>query len=139
MSIILRYKVNFGQPGRRRRPTLIRPADDVPAGDGAIPAAVTPTAKCLALAHRVDLALQRGEVASYADIARRRGTSPSHMNDVAMLTLLAPDIQEAILDGRLLLSEYALRPIALMASWEAQRRAVESATMPSAASANRWA
>ena len=130
MTITLKFKVHFGQPGRRRRPTLIRPADEGPAGDGAIPAPATPTAKCLALAHAVDQALQRGEVASYADAARRRGTSPSHMNDIAGLTLLAPDIQQAILEGRLLLSEYALRPIALMASWEAQRRAVERVAAP---------
>ena len=44
--------------------------------------------------------LEIGEFASIAALAEREGIAPSHMTRVLRLTLLAPDIVEAILDGR---------------------------------------
>jgi hypothetical protein len=40
-----------------------------------------------------------GEFATIAELAEREGIAPSYMTRVLRLTLLAPDIVEAILDG----------------------------------------
>lgn len=44
--------------------------------------------------------LGSGEFATIAELAEREGIAPSYMTRVLRLTLLAPDIVEAILDGR---------------------------------------
>ena len=41
-----------------------------------------------------------GEFTTIAELAEREGIAPSYMTRVLRLTLLAPDIVEAILDGR---------------------------------------
>ena len=42
--------------------------------------------------------LESGEFVTIADLAEREGIAPSYMTRVLRLTLLAPDIVEAILD-----------------------------------------
>jgi len=44
--------------------------------------------------------LESGEFATIAELAEREGIAPSYMTRVLRLTLLAPDIVEAILDGK---------------------------------------
>ena len=44
--------------------------------------------------------LESGEFATIAELAEREGIAPSYMTRVLRLTLLAPDIVEAILDGQ---------------------------------------
>lgn len=44
--------------------------------------------------------LGSSECATIAELAEREGTAPSYMTRVLRLTQLAPDIVEAILDGR---------------------------------------
>ena len=44
--------------------------------------------------------LESGEFATIAELAEREGIAPSYMTRILRLTLLAPDIVEAILDGR---------------------------------------
>ena len=44
--------------------------------------------------------LEAGEFATIAELAEREGIAPSYMTRVLRLTLLAPDIVEAILDGK---------------------------------------
>jgi hypothetical protein len=56
--------------------------------------------KALARAFRWKRMLESGEFATIADLAEREGIAPSYMTRVMRLTLLAPDIVEAILDGR---------------------------------------
>ena len=56
--------------------------------------------KALARAFRWKRMLESGEFASIAELAEREGIAPSYMTRVLQLTLLAPDIVEAILDGR---------------------------------------
>ncbi|MSU92147.1 hypothetical protein GE300_21630 [Rhodobacteraceae bacterium 2CG4] len=56
--------------------------------------------KALARAFRWKRILESGEVATIAELADREGIAPSYMTRVLRLTLLAPDIVEAILDGR---------------------------------------
>jgi hypothetical protein len=43
--------------------------------------------------------LESGEYATIGDLARKEGIAPSYLTRVLRLTLLAPDIVEAILDG----------------------------------------
>ena len=56
--------------------------------------------KALARAFRWKQLLELGEFATIAELAEREGIAPSYMTRVLRLTLLAPDIVEAILDGR---------------------------------------
>lgn len=57
-------------------------------------------AKALARAFRWKRMLESGEFATIAELAEREGIAPSYMTRVLRLTLLAPDIVEAILDGK---------------------------------------
>ena len=56
--------------------------------------------KALARAFRWKRMLDSGEFATIAELADREGIAPSYMTRVLRLTLLAPDIVEAILEGR---------------------------------------
>jgi hypothetical protein len=56
--------------------------------------------KALARAFRWKRMLDSGEFATIAELAEREGIAPSYMTRVLRLTLLSPDIIEAILDGR---------------------------------------
>ncbi|MGC9418695.1 MAG: hypothetical protein ACP5EN_06940 [Rhodovulum sp.] len=56
--------------------------------------------KALARAFRWKRMLESGEYATIAELAKREGIAPSYMTRVLRLTLIAPDIVEAILDGR---------------------------------------
>ena len=56
--------------------------------------------KALARAFRWKRMLDSGEFATMAELARREGIAVSYMTRILGLTLLAPDIVEAVLDGR---------------------------------------
>ncbi|ARJ70280.1 hypothetical protein DRW48_15085 [Paracoccus suum] len=56
--------------------------------------------KALARAFRWKRMLESSEYATVAELAEREGIAPSYMTRVLRLTLLAPDIVEAILDGK---------------------------------------
>ena len=56
--------------------------------------------KALARAFRWNRMLESGEFATIAELAEREGIAPSYMTRVLRLTLLSPDIVEAILDGK---------------------------------------
>lgn len=56
--------------------------------------------KALARAFRWKRMMENGEFATINELAGREGISPSYLTRVLRLTLLAPDIVEAILDGR---------------------------------------
>ena len=56
--------------------------------------------KALARAFRWKRMLESGEFATIAELAEREGIAPSYMTRVMRLTLLAPEIVEAILDDR---------------------------------------
>jgi hypothetical protein len=92
------------------------------------PGRVPRVAKLLALAHRFEALLQRGEVASYADLARLGQVTPARISQVMALLGLAPDLQEAILflprtaRGRDPIQMYDLLPLTTMLDWKIQRR-----------------
>ncbi len=56
--------------------------------------------KALARAFRWKRMLESGEFATIAELAEREGIAPSYMTRILRLTLLAPDIVEAILDAK---------------------------------------
>ena len=78
--------------------------------------------KALARAFRWKCMLEAGEFTTMAELAEREGIAPSYMTRTLRLSLLAPDIVEAILDGRqgpdMTLAQM-LEPFP--ASWEEQK------------------
>jgi len=81
--------------------------------------------RTLSLAHRIDAMIAAGELKDYADAARTLGWSRARVTQVLNLLLLAPTIQEAILDlpmatGRDPVTERLLRPIVAEPDWERQ-------------------
>lgn len=56
--------------------------------------------KALARAHRWKRMLESGQVRSRNELAEAEKINPSYLSRIYRLTLLAPDIVEAILDGR---------------------------------------
>lgn len=70
--------------------------------EGAMPSRRTDSTlvKALARAFRWKHMLESGEFATVAELAEREAIAPSYMTRVLRLTLLAPDVIEAILDGQ---------------------------------------
>ena len=60
----------------------------------------TSLVKALARASRWKRLLETGEFATIAELAAREGIAPSYMTRILRLTLLPPDIVEAIINGR---------------------------------------
>lgn len=56
--------------------------------------------KALGRAFRWKRMLGSGEFSTIADLAQNEGIAPSYLTRILRLTLLAPDVVEAILDGR---------------------------------------
>jgi len=105
--------VDFGRK-RAPRPTV--------APTGRVPR----VARLLALANRIDRMVHDGEIRNLAEAARRLGLTRARVTQVANLLLLAPQIQEAILDlplvtnGRERITERQLRTIVAEPHWERQ-------------------
>ena len=83
-------------------------------------------ARMLALAHRLERAIERGDYTDRADLARQFGLTRARITQLLNLTLLAPDIQEAVLalealDGVQPTSERALREVCWATDWQEQR------------------
>lgn len=82
--------------------------------------------KALARAFRWKRMLESGEFATISELAEREGIAPSYMTRVLRLTLLAPDIVEAILDGKQgpgVTLAHLLDPPSM--KWEQQRNHLE--------------
>lgn len=79
----------------------------------------------LALAHKIQDAIDRGVARDRAEVARRLGLTRARLTQLMDLMLLAPDIQEKILflesvDGVEPMSERLLRAIAHRVTWREQ-------------------
>ena len=87
--------------------------------------------KALARAFRWKMMLESGEFATIAELAEREGIASSYMTRVLRLTLLAPDIVEAILDGKqgpeVTLARF-LEPFPM--EWPLQRQRIEDERQP---------
>ena len=82
----------------------------------------------LALAHKIQDAIDRGVAPDRAEVARRLGLTRARLTQLMDLTLLAPDLQEKILflesvDGVEPMSEREVRSAARVAYWSAQTKA----------------
>ncbi len=79
------------------------------------------------MAIRIEHVVGSGKVTDYAELARMRRVSRARITQITSLTLLAPEIQEAILflprvsSGRDPITERQLRPIAAEPDWSRQR------------------
>ncbi len=85
----------------------------------------------LALAHKIQEAITRGDVHDQADVARRLGFTRARLTHLLDLLLLAPEIQERVLfldavDGVEPMSERTLRGLARRPAWTDQRAWAES-------------
>jgi hypothetical protein len=82
--------------------------------------------RLLALTHRIDGMIRTGEIRDLADAARACGVTRARMTQIMNLLLLAPEIQEVILDlppmttGRDPVTERMLRPIVAEPEWSRQ-------------------
>ncbi len=84
------------RPGRRTVVTPVRTD-----GDAAIPTRADPAlVKALARAFRYQRLLDEGRYASISEMAAGEKIERGYLGTLLRLTLLAPDIVEAILDGR---------------------------------------
>ena len=88
-------------------------------------------ARMLALAHRLQEAIERGEYEGRSDLARVLGVSKARITALLDLTLLAPDIQEWVLgletvEGAEPTDERSLRRVATCSAWARQRQAAFS-------------
>ncbi|KAA5541570.1 hypothetical protein FYK55_18185 [Roseiconus nitratireducens] len=85
--------------------------------------------KLMALAIKFQEMLRRGEAHDLTDLARIGNVSQPRMSQIMALNLLAPDIQQALLDlppqgpGKPFLHEKRIRPITAILDWQEQRRA----------------
>ena len=83
--------------------------------------------RLLALAHRIEGMIRSGEIRDWAEAARLVGVTRARMTQIANLLLLAPEIQEAILDvprvvkGSDQITERQLRETVSQVDWSEQR------------------
>jgi hypothetical protein len=87
--------VSFRQRGGRKQ--ILSPPGTAPWS--AAPRIDTALVKAMVRAHRWRHMLESGEYASSAELARTEKVNDSYLSRILRLTLIAPDITEAILTG----------------------------------------
>jgi len=121
-----RPRVHTGELHRVRRGHGKGFAAEAPAPQPETIAGPAHVAIMLALAHKIQVAIDRGEVKDRAEVARRLGMTRARVTQILDLTLLAPNIQERVLacdspERSRSITERALRQIAGEESWCLQR------------------
>ncbi len=117
-TAVISITVNFLQRGGRKQilsPPGTAPWSPAPRVDGAL-------VKAVVRAHRWRHMLEKDEYSSLAELAKAEKVNDSYLSRILRLTLIAPDIIEAILSGRqprTLQLDDLLKP--LPAAWERQR------------------
>lgn len=120
-------KVHF-ERGRRSRKKLKEGPRQPRPEELVEPGRVPRVARLLALAIHMEQLLREGVARDYAELARMGGVTRARLTQIMNLTLLAPDIQEQVLNlprtmhGRDPISEPELRSIAAIPDWRKQRR-----------------
>jgi hypothetical protein len=117
-TAVVSISVSFLQRGGRKQ--ILSPAGTAPWS----PAARVDSAlvKAVVRAHRWRHMLESGEYSSSAELAKAEKVNDSYLSRILRLTLIAPDIIEAILAGRqprTLQLDDLLKP--LPAAWQRQR------------------
>ena len=115
---------------RPERKTVVVPVRD--SGEAALPTRADPAlVKALARAFRYQRLLDDGRYASISEMAQAERTERGYLGTLLRLTILAPGIVEAILDGR---QQADLGLPALVGpfplEWDAQRTALAGAPVP---------
>jgi hypothetical protein len=117
-TAVVSITVSFLQRGGRKQilsPPGTAPWSPAPRVDGAL-------VKAVVRAHRWRHMLESGEYSSSAELAKAEKVNDSYLSRILRLTLIAPDIIEAIVSGRqpcTLQLDDLLKP--LPAAWERQR------------------
>jgi hypothetical protein len=116
-TITIRIPMTFRKRGGRK---MVVTPDGAPWAPG--PRVDTPLVKALARAFRWRRMLDEGVCATIEELAKREGVNRGYMSRLLRLTLLAPEIVEAVLDGR---QPVGMRLEGLLevfpGDWEAQR------------------
>ncbi len=96
-------------------------------GERPAPGRIPRVARLMALAIRLEALIAEGRVPNYAALASLAHVSRARITQITSLTLLAPDIQEAVLflppveQGPDPITERDLRPIMAVPDWGRQR------------------
>ncbi len=123
-SLTIHRRIHFATAGRRK--VLLEKQDTT--DPSRPPGRTARVARLLALALRMEHLVQTAVVPNYATVARLGHISRARLTQILNLTLLAPEIQEAILFLPLIqrgpdpIKERDLRPIAAEPDWQKQRR-----------------
>jgi hypothetical protein len=115
--------VTFLQRGRRKQ--ILTPPGAIPWSPA--PRVDTALVKAIVRAHRWRQMLESGEYNSSAELAKAEKVNDSYLSRILRLTLIAPDIIEAILTGRqptTLQLDDLLKP--LPAAWALQHSALHN-------------
>ena len=115
------------RPGRK---TVVTPVWE--GGEAALPTRADPALlKALARAFRYQRLLEEGRYASISEMAKAEKIERGYLGTILRFTLLAPDIVEAILDGRQP-AELGLPTLmeAVPPEWDAQRVALAGTPAP---------
>ncbi len=124
-EVTIEFPVHFtrGAGGRKDLNTGIA-SPEPPTEAGRVPR----VARLMALAIQFAELVRRGEVDSYADLARLGHVTRARITQIMDLLCLASDIQEEILflprveRERDAVSEHELRPVCAVAHWREQRK-----------------
>ena len=120
----LKRKFTFKSEVKKRREVALACLDTNSDLTGRIPR----IAKLVALASRMQSMLDSGQVESYQQLAELGRISQPRMTQIMGLLLLAPDIQEELLNlpeiiqGKAAIHEKLLRPLTMQIDWCVQRK-----------------
>jgi hypothetical protein len=120
----LKRKFTFKSEVKKRREAAQACIDENAIQIGRIPR----IAKLVALASRMQSMLDSGQVESYQQLAELGRISQPRMTQIMNLLLLAPDIQEELLNlpeiiwGKATIHEKLLRPLTMQIDWRVQRK-----------------
>jgi hypothetical protein len=117
-------RVYFHAAGRR---SVLQEGPRAP-GTAHLPGRIPRVARLMALAIHLERLVHSGQIPDYATLANLGHVTRARITQISNLTLLAPDIQEAILflprvqRGGDPIVERDLRPIVARADWQRQRQ-----------------
>ena len=124
-GVTITSQIHFSTKHRGRRELKPGPA---PITDATPEGSVPRVSRLMALAIKMDGLVQSGAVSGQADLAVLGHVTRARVTQILNLTMLAPDIQEALLflprvrRGRDPIRETHLRAIAALPDWKRQRQ-----------------
>jgi len=132
MSLVIEREFHLASLGGPRggcRRTIRLGAEPPPVAAPTTQGRIPRVAKLMALAIRCDQLIRSGAVPDATALARLAHVSQPRMTQILNLTLLAPDLQEALLNlpsvdrGKSEISEKGLRKVSAATCWTRQRSA----------------